>query len=73
MTTIAIIAALLIVAPAGMFVGALLERRRNRIAWEQATDQAVALTHTIRDLEQETWAEVARVLHPINEYRGYDR
>lgn len=73
MTTIAIIAALLIVAPAGMLAGALIERRRNRIAWEQATDQAVQLTHTIRDLEQETWAEVARTLHPTNEYEGYNR
>jgi len=73
MTTIAIIAALLIVAPAGMFVGALLERRRNRAAWEQATDQAVALTQTIRDADAEQWAEVARALTPQQEYRGYDR
>jgi len=73
MLTVATVITLLIVAPAGMYVGALIERRRNRAAWEQATDQAIQVTHTIRDLEQETWAEVARALHPTNEYRGYDR
>jgi len=72
MLTVATVITLLIVAPAGMFVGALIERRRHRAAWEQATDQAIQVTQTIRDADQQQWAEVARALAPIDEYRGYN-
>lgn len=70
MLTVATVITLLTVAPAGMFVGALIERRRHRAAWEQATDQAIQLT--IRDADAEQWAEAARTLAPIDEYRGYN-
>ena len=53
MLTVATVITLLIVAPAGMYVGALIERRRHRAAWEQATDQAVQLTQTCHHTREE--------------------
>jgi len=53
MLTVATVITLLIVAPAGMYVGALIERRRHRAAWEQATDQAVQLTQTCHHTRKE--------------------
>lgn len=73
MIGLAIITGLLVLTLAALRAGIAVERRRSRIAWEAATDQAVALTQQIRDADAEQWAEAARTLHPINEYRRYDR
>ena len=61
---------LLVLTLAALRAGIAVERRRNLAAWEAATDQAIALTQTIRDADAEQWAEVARALDPTNEYRG---
>lgn len=72
MIGLAIITGLLVAVLAALRIGVAIERRRSRIAWEAATDQAIQLTQTIRDADQQQWAEVARALAPIDEYRGYN-
>ena len=72
MIGLAIITGLLVAILAALRIGVAIERRRSRIAWEAATDQAVALTQTIRDADQQQWAEAARALTPIDEYRRYN-
>lgn len=73
MIGLAIITGLLVAVLAALRAGIAVERRRSRIAWEAATDQAVALTQQIRHADAEQWAEAAHALTPIDEYRRYNR
>jgi len=71
MTGLAIITGLLALTLAALRAGVAVERRRNRAAWEAATDQAIQVTQTIRHADAEQWAEVAHALTPEQEYRGW--